>query len=128
MAQEKSSADKRTELAEDRTDWAEDRTMLAAERTFAAWARTAMAASVLGLGFNALVRTFEPQWVAKAGASLFLLIAIGILQVSWRQACAMLDRLTSHAAEHMPPRHFRVIGHALSVGCALIIVMLWLIH
>lgn len=68
----------RTDLAEDRTKLAEDRTVLAHERSFAGWMRTGMASVGIGLGFNALFRTIDPQWVPKTVATAFLAIAIFI--------------------------------------------------
>ena len=65
----------KNDLAEDRTDLAEDRTLLANERTFSGWARTALASIGIGIGFNALFKPVEPTWVAKAIATLFLLLA-----------------------------------------------------
>ena len=62
----------RNELAEDRTHWAEDRTSLANERTFAGWMRTGMAAIGVAIGLKAVFGAFEPTWMAKAVASIFL--------------------------------------------------------
>jgi putative membrane protein len=57
------------ELAADRTDLAEDRTVLAHERSFASWLRTGLASVAIAVGFNALFRTMEPDWMAKAIAT-----------------------------------------------------------
>ena len=66
----------KNDLAEDRTDWAEDRTILANERTFAGWMRTGMAAVAVAIGLRAVFGEFEPTWVAKAVASVFIFAAL----------------------------------------------------
>ncbi len=94
------SAQERSDLAEDRTDLAEDRTVLAHERSFAGWVRTGMGAVALGLGFNALFRTLEPVWIAKAIATAFLLIAIF---VSVRRTAGMPHHQQARGAQGLEP-------------------------
>jgi len=93
----------RRDLAEDRTDLAEDRTGLAVERTFAGWLRTGLAAVGIGLGFQALFRSIEPIWVAKALATVFVLIGIFIFSGAQRRACRMFARLDTHQVDTAPP-------------------------
>ena len=64
--------DKSTAWAELRTDLAEDRNIMAMERTFAGWMRTAFAAIGIGLGFRAVFGEFQPPWLAKAIATMFI--------------------------------------------------------
>ena len=66
----------KNDLAESRTDWAEDRTILANERTFAGWMRTGMACVAVAIGLRAVFGEFEPTWVAKAVASVFIIAAL----------------------------------------------------
>src|SRR5690606_41221435 len=68
-----SKAPDRSELAVERTQYAEDRNIMAMERTFAGWIRTAFAAIGIGIGFHALFGDFQPPWLAKAIATLFIL-------------------------------------------------------
>ena len=68
-----SDQDKSTEWAEFRTDLAEDRNIMAMERTFAGWMRTAFAAIGIGLAFKAVFGEFDPPWLAKAIATVFIL-------------------------------------------------------
>lgn len=122
-----SSADQRTALAENRTEWAEDRTALANERTFAAWARTALASAALGLGFNALVRSFDPQWLAKIGATLFLLISVGILFFAAINARSISERLAAHSIRPLGKTRTNLVAASLAVACCAVILIIWLI-
>jgi putative membrane protein len=121
------SPDKKTEWAEDRTDWAEDRTVLANERTFAAWARTAMASTALGLGFHAVVQKLEPTWIAKAGATLFILIAIGILGVAQANAAEVGKRLDTHGVDGLRRSRYRLIAGALVCACLVVMAIIWML-
>ena len=117
----------RTELAGDRTDLAEDRTLLANERTFSGWARTSMASIGIAIGFNALFKPVEPTWVAKAIATLFLLLAIFLIMAAERRARAVQTRLTAHEIVASSMLTFRVMSAAVTLGaCALIAALWWL--
>lgn len=115
------------QLAEDRTDLAEDRTVLANERTFAGWMRTGLAAVGVGVGFNALFGRMEPDWVAKAIATLLLAIAVFIFVAAERRACAVIARLNTHAVETVRIRNLRLITLALVAATAGLIVAFWLL-
>ena len=67
-----------TRWAEFRTDLAEDRTVQATERTFAGWMRTAFAALGVGIAFHVVFSDFDPPWLARAIATLFILVGITI--------------------------------------------------
>lgn len=112
-------------LAEDRTDLAEDRTLLANERTFGGWARTAMAAIGIGVGFNALFAKVEPSWVAKAIATVFILLGIFLVIAAERRAAGIQDRLTAHQVTNVPRANFRVMSIAVTIGAAGLIVAIW---
>lgn len=118
-------AEERTDLAQDRTDWAEDRTILANERTFAGWMRTGLASVGIGLGFQAIFRIVEPVWVAKAGASLFLCIAVIVFWLAERKAAALAERMKSHAATPMGHSNFLLITVLFSLGTVTLGVLLW---
>ena len=113
-------------LAEDRTEWAEDRTILANERTFAGWMRTGMASLAIGIGLQAVFGAAEPTWLAKTAATIFVLIAIIIFWVAWRNACKMISRLDAHVAEPVSQTHFKTIAAILSFGAAVSGAVLWL--
>lgn len=115
----------RSQLAEDRTDLAEDRTMLANERTFSGWARTAMASIGIGIGFNALFKPIEPTWVAKAIATIFILLGIFLIVTAERRACAVQGRLSAHKVASVPVANFRVMAVGVSVGALALIVAIW---
>ena len=117
----------REELAESRTDLAEDRTALANERTFAGWARTAMAAIGIGLAFNVLFRAMEPAWAPKAIASVFILLAIFLIYMAERRACAISNRLDTHSVKDMSRMNIRLIAISIGVGAACLIAAIWLL-
>jgi putative membrane protein len=117
----------REELAEDRTDLAEDRTSMANERTFAGWARTAMAAIGIGLAFNALFNAMEPEWAPKAIATVFILLAIFLIYMAERRACAVSARLDTHAGKDLSSMNIRAIAIAIGFGAACLIAGIWLL-
>ena len=108
-----------TEMAQDRTDWAEDRTILANERTFAGWMRTGMACVALALGLRAVFGNFEPAWVPKAAAEVFILIGLFIIWTARNKSKETLHRLDDHTANAIPTRSMTVIAVFLSVGAAM---------
>ncbi len=121
-------AEKRTDFAEDRTDWAEDRTVQATERTYAGWLRTAFAAIGIGLGFRAVFGEFDPPWLAKGIATVFIIIG-GI--VSWsaqRNACKTMARLHTHDIKAPRTLHMRWLSYIVSGGAALLVAALWLLR
>jgi putative membrane protein len=120
-------ADSKTELAEDRTDLAEDRTVLANERTFAGWLRTGFAAVGIGLGFQALFQMLQPEWVPKAIATSFLLIAIFIFTAAERRACHVLHRLHAHRIETVRVANVRIITIAAICATVALIAAMWLL-
>jgi putative membrane protein len=117
----------RSELAENRTDLAEDRTAMANERTFAGWTRTAMAAIGIGLAFNALFSAMEPVWAPKAIATLFILLAIFLVIMAERRACAVAARLDTHAGKDLSRMNLRIIAVGIGLGAACLIAGIWLL-
>lgn len=124
---EQSESEKRTDLAEDRTDWAEDRTVLANERTYAGWMRTGLASMGLGLGFNAVFKKVEPEYLAKSIAVVFVIIGILIFMAAYRNARRIVKRMDTHAVDPIKAGHLTLITSLfISAGIALAAV-LWLI-
>lgn len=119
-------ADK-TQMAKDRTDWAEDRTVLANERTFAGWMRTGLAAVAVALGLRAVFQAFEPTWVPKAVASIFVAAAVFIFYSAERQASETLQRLDDHAATARSSGAMRLTALAFGLGAILTGGVLWLL-
>lgn len=117
--------DKSTQWAEERTDWAEDRTIMALERTFAGWMRTAFAAIAIGIGFHALFGEFDPPWLARAIATLFIALAIVFAISAERRACRAFQRLSSHAVDSPTMPNIRLIAWSISAGAGLLIIALW---
>lgn len=117
----------RSELAESRTDLAEDRTVLAHERSFASWMRTGMASVGIALGFNALFRSLEPTWVAKAIATVFLLLAVFIFISAERRACSIISKLDAHKVVTLRRVRIRLIAWAFAVATLGLIAAMWLL-
>ncbi len=115
----------KNELAEDRTDWAEDRTLLANERTFAGWMRTGMASVAVALGLRALFRPFEPDWVPKAVATIFILVAVLIFWAAWYNARRSQARMTEHVTESQSTIRISLIAGLLSAGAVATGFILW---
>ncbi len=120
--------DKNTKMAAERTEWAEDRTILALERTFAGWMRTAFAAIGIGLGFRALFGEFDPPWLARAIATMFIAMAIVFAIGAERRACRSFERLSSHAVDSPNLPNLKWIAYAVSLGAAVLIAALWVLH
>jgi putative membrane protein len=115
------------ELATERTDLAEDRTVLAHERSFASWLRTGLGAVGIALGFNALFKTLEPDWVPKTIATVLLAIAIVIFVAAERRACAVLGRLDPHQVKSLRPVGVRLISRALVAATVALAAAVWLL-
>ena len=119
-------AEKRTEAAVRRTDFAEDRTVQATERTFAGWLRTAFAAIAVGIGFQALFGELDPPWLAKAIATLFILLGLSIAFTAERRACRTFARLSTHEIERPEMPNIRWMSWSIIFGGALRIAGLWI--
>lgn len=109
----------------DRTDLAEDRTVLANERTYAGWTRTAFASLGLGLGFNALFGKVEPEWVARAIATAFILLGIYIQWQARAKACHTLSTLHSHTIQAHGTKSYTVMMWAVVIAGTALIVAIW---
>ncbi len=118
----------RSELAVERTKYAEDRNIMAMERTFAGWIRTAFAAIGIGVGFHALFGDFQPLWLAKAIASLFIAAGAALAFTAQRRACRTLERLHPHSIEHASSPNFRLLAFAVMLGSGILIAGLWLLN
>lgn len=119
--------DPKTEWAERRTDWAEDRTLLANERTFAGWMRTGMAALAVAIGLKAVFGEFDPTWMAKAVATIFILGALLIFTASAHEARKAQARISSHDAEAQSARRMLILALLLSFGGLATGAILWLL-
>lgn len=114
-------------LAEERTDWAEDRTLLANERTYAAWIRTGLASLAIALGLRALFRPFEPDWVPKLVAEVFVLTAILIFWAARQNACETQSRMDEHATRSQSTRRITLLATILSFAAIATGIILWLL-
>ncbi len=70
--------------------------MLATARTFASWTRTALTCVGVALGFRALLSHFEPAWLPKSVASVFIIAAIALIGFAYWHTNRVFERLGSH--------------------------------
>lgn len=116
------------DLARERTDLAEDRNIMAMERTFAGWMRTAFAAIGIGLAFRAVFGAFDPPWLARAIATLFIAAGAALALSAQRRTCATLSRLHSHSVEAASAPNFRLLAYAVVLGAGVLIAGLWILN
>ena len=119
--------DKSTEWAEFRTDLAEDRNIMAMERTFAGWMRTAFAAIGIGLGFRALFGEWDPTWLPKLIATVFILGGGWLAVTAERRACKTLGRLNTHEFEAISTPNFKAMAYSVATGAIVLSVGLWVL-
>ncbi|WP_305097360.1 YidH family protein [Croceibacterium aestuarii] len=120
--------DKNTKWAEFRTDLAEDRNIMAMERTFAGWMRTAFAAIGIGLAFKAVFGEFDPPWLAKAIATVFILAGGWLAISAERRTCRTLKKLDAHKLDAVSPPNFRTLAYAVALGAAILVAGLWILN
>lgn len=131
MTEEPSSAElaeERTEKAERRTQFAEDRTIQATERTFAGWLRTAFAAIAVGIGFHVVFGDFDPPWLARAIATLFIVLGVTVAYTAERRACRTFDRLSTHAIDRLQAPNIRWMSWSVILGGLVLIAGLWILN
>lgn len=109
-----------------RTDLAEDRTILANERTFAGWVRTSLGCIAIGVGFHALFNSMQPEWLPRAIASSFLLLAVLIVWLAVRRAAAVLRRLNAHVVVSARKMNLEIIAALVSVASGVLVGAIWL--
>jgi putative membrane protein len=114
--------------SDEKTDLAEDRTILANERTFAGWLRTGFASIGVGVGFGALFRTMEPEWLAKAIATAFLLLGIFIVSAAERRAAAVATKVNPHFVKTARPMNLRVITIVTGLATGTLVCAIWLVR
>ena len=115
-------------LSAERTDLAEDRTVQATERTFAGWLRTAFAAIGIGLAFRAVFGDFEPPWLARAIATLFVLLGVVITFTAERRASRNFSRLNAHYITAPDIPNIRWVSFSVIVGALLLIAGFWILN
>ena len=101
---------------------------MAMERTFAGWIRTAFAAIGIGLGFKAVFGAFDPPWLAKAIATMFILAGGWLAITAQRRACKTLGRLQTHEFEAISTPNFKTLAYAVATGAVVLTAGLWLLN
>lgn len=120
--------DKTTAWAETRTDLAEDRTVQATERTFAGWLRTAFAAIGIGLAFRAVFGDLEPPWLARAIATLFVIMGAVMAFTAERRARETFSRLSTHEVDAPDTPNIRWMSWSIIVGALLLVAGFWILN
>jgi putative membrane protein len=120
--------DRATRWAEQRTDLAEDRNIMAMERTFAGWIRTAFAAIGIGLAFRAVFGDFDPPWLARAIATLFILSGGWLALSAQHRARKTLAKLDSHKMAETTAPNFRFLAWCVALGSILLTAGLWVLN
>ncbi|MCB2075810.1 MAG: DUF202 domain-containing protein [Novosphingobium sp.] len=116
------------QLAEDRTDLAEDRTVMATERTFAGWMRTAFAAIGIGIAFRGLFGELEPPWLARAIATVFIVLGAVLAIGAERRAAHSFSRLSAHKVDEPQVPRLRWIAYSIAGGGVVLAAALWVMH
>ena len=111
----------------DRNALAEDRTILANERTFAGWMRTSLACIAIGVGFHALFNRIDPAWVPRLIATAFLMLAVLVIVLAERRACAVLSRLEPHTVRTARRVNLRLFAAIVSLAAAAFCLVIWLL-
>ncbi len=117
----------KNDKAEERTEWAEDRTYLANERTFAAWMRTGMACVAVALGLQAIFKDFEPTWIAKAVAGVFIATGLLVFVSASRKASRTQRRLDCHSTSGQSLSTIYLMTALMCLGAMAAGVILWFI-
>ena len=115
------------EEPQERTELAEDRTILANERTFAGWMRTSLACIAIGVGFHALFNKIEPEWVPRLIATAFLGLAVLVIVLAERRACAVLSRLNAHTVKGTRRMNLRLFAAVVTLGAVGFAAVIWLL-
>ena len=82
----------------------------------------------IGLAFRAVFGEFEPPWLARAIATLFIVAGAALAVAAQRRACRTMNRLESHqfAAASIP--RFRLLAWAVVFGSAMLVAGLWVLN
>ena len=123
---DKESADQNK--ADERTDLAEDRTVQATERTFFGALRTAFGAIGVGIAFHVFFGDFQPPWLARGIATVFMVLAAAIAFLAERRARESFKHLSTHEIESVQGPRIKAMSWAVIVAAAILIVGLWILR
>ncbi len=98
---------------------------MANERTFSSWMGTGLGAIGVSIGFQAVFKEFEPTWLAKSTATLFLIIALMIFWSAQRNACKTFDRLKERDVEATQSRSYVILAAVMSIAAIGTGIVLW---
>ena len=90
--------------------------------------RTAFAAIGIGLGFKAVFGAFDPPWLAKAIATMFILAGGWLAITAQRRACHTMEKLDAHQFEAVSTPNFRVLAYAVAAGSVILTAGVWILN
>ena len=84
-----------------------------------------MASVALAVGLRAVFGQFDPTWLAKSVATIFIVLALYIFWAAERSAAQTLARLSDNDAHAQPLTRMRIIVAALALGAVSVGGVLW---
>ena len=87
---------------------------MATERTFAGWMRTAFAAIGIGIAFRGLFGELEPPWLARAIATVFIVLGAVLAIGAERRAAHSFSRLSAHKVDEPQVPRLRWIAYSIA--------------
>ena len=84
-----------------------------------------MAAVALAIGLRAVFGEFEPTWLAKVVATIFVVLAIFIFWAAQSSARQTLSRLHDNQAHAQPIKRMQIIAVILAFGAVATGGILW---
>ena len=71
---------------------------------------------------------FDPPWLAKAIATVFILAGGWLAITAQKRACRTLERLDTHKFEAISTPNFRVLAYSVAAGSILLTAGLWILN
>jgi len=71
---------------------------------------------------------FDPPWLAKAIATIFILAGAALAISAQRRACINHERLLAHEVKSASAPNYRLLGYSVALGALLLVVGLWFLN
>jgi putative membrane protein len=88
--------------------------------------RTSFGSVAIGVGFHALFGELQPNWLPRAIATAFLLLAIALILLAERRAAAVTRRLSPHMIVTARPVNLRLFAAIIVFASLVLIAAIWL--